>query len=394
MFNHLRKSRVKHDQGAVMHSELRATKILIIADEQMNRFMLKRELQTAHYDVITAENEEEGLQLATTIQPDVILIDWAISPLGSLTMFEQLRNDPISSSIPVIFVTDKVNGAIMEGGLGLGSVDYVLRPYKLKELQDCIRRVLVARDERQRLREEIQRIRSNLAAIMANGLRYPITIIAGFAELINEQNSCSASSAPVDYLQQIIRQAENLKDLSEDLNYILQYEEFVEDVDLARVVEAAVERFRKQIEEKKQRITLNFQERDRLVVKGKSHHLFMALRHLISNAHKFTHSGGTITVTITPMNDRVRIDVADTGIGIPKAQQRLILEDLYHGEKELTWRWRGMGLGLKIARSVAEQHQGSFSFESMSGRGSHFWIDLPLSRQDKCLTSLAPHYQV
>ncbi len=152
-----------------------------------------------------------------------------------------------------------------------------------------------------------------------------------------------------------------------------------------QIVQAAIEKFRKEIEEKKQKIDLKFHGGNRLIVHGKSLYLFMALRHLISNAHKFTQTGGTITVAITPMNDRVRIDVADTGIGIPKSQQRLILERIYQGQYGLIGgRYRGKGLGLTIVRSVVEQHRGSMGFESQPGLGSHFWIDLPLSRSNGC----------
>jgi signal transduction histidine kinase len=368
-----------------MDSLSRSIKILIIAEEQGDRSILTKDLHIAHYDVITAQNEEEGLKLATTTQPDLILLDWRLSRLGCFTLFEQLKSDPTTRSIPVILLTDKENVPILQGGLEPRPVDYLLRPYKLEELHACIRKVLVGRDERHRLRLEIQQVKCNLATLLAHELRFPITIFSGFAELMNQETSCGESSDRIEYLQQIKRQADNLKDLMEDFNYLLHCEQIVEDVDLIRIVQAAVERYRKQIEEKNQRIILKFPEGTRLVVQGKSHNLFMALRHLISNAYKFTQMGGTITVTITSIHNHVRIEVADTGIGIPKSQQRFISDIFYQGQQTVTPASRGMGLGLTIARSVAEQHHGSFGFESRTGLGSRFWIDLPLNQHDNCL---------
>ncbi|MGH7273399.1 MAG: response regulator, partial [Nitrospiria bacterium] len=194
-----------------MDSRSNSIKILIIAEDQMNRFRLKRELYDAHYDVIVAENEEEGFQLATRIMPDVILFDWTTSPRSCSLLYEQLKNDPIMRCIPVIFLADRDNAAMMEAGLGLGTIDYVLRPFKLEELQACIRKVRGVRDEQRRLREEILQVKSNIMSMLEYKLRFPVTVIAGLAELINQQISHSNSWTQPDYVNGIIRQADHLK---------------------------------------------------------------------------------------------------------------------------------------------------------------------------------------
>ena len=83
---------------------------------------------------------------------------------------------------------------------------------------------------------------------------------------------------------------------------------------------------------------------------------------------------------VVPMDDQVRIEVADTGIGITQTQQRWIFEKYYQGQQGLTRSHKGMGLGLTIAKSVAEQHRGSIGVESQPGQGSRFWMDLPVIR--------------
>jgi signal transduction histidine kinase len=365
------------------NGESRSAKILVIAGDQRSRFLLRRELQVAHYDVITAESEEECLYLAAVIQPDLIVLDMSTSQLDGFRVLEELKNDPVTCFTPALLLMDKDKDHVLriENSPELGAVYCVRKPHKLEELKDYIRQALAFRAEHKRLREEVQDIKSHLAAMMVHELHFPVTIIAGFAELMNQQLASSKPSHCDDYLQHIIREADNLKDVIEDFNYLLYSEQMMEQADLIQIVQAAIERFREQIEEKGQRIILKFKNGGRPVVQGKSHHLFIALRHLISNAHKFTRRGGTITVEITPMNDRVRISVADTGIGVSKCQQRLILEGVYHGQNGLIGGgYRGKGLGLTIARSVVEQHHGSMGFESRLGLGSCFWIDLPLSR--------------
>lgn len=350
----------------------------MIDDDLGSLSMLRKDLQTIHYDVITAENGEEGLRLAATIQPDLILLDVTMPQMGGFAVCEQLKNNPVTRSIPVIFLTVRDEEEDIVTGLGMGAVDYVVKPYILKELQVRIRKALMLRDEQRRLHDEVQQLKSNFAAMVANELRTPVTVIAGFAELLEQKLAHLEPSVQVAYLQEIVQQVDLLSNLIDDFQYLLHSELILEEVNLIRIVQVAVEKSRKPIEQKGQRLILNLPDEPSLMIRGNGRYLFTAVKHLVSNAHKFTNAGGMITVTVMPMEDQVRIQVADTGIGIPQDQQRWIFEKYYQGPQGLTRRPKGMGLGLTIVRSVAEQHHGSIGFESQPGQGSRFWLDLPL----------------
>jgi len=369
----------RNETHITLNNELKSAKILIIVKDHKRRYILRKELQIAHYDVIAAENEVEGLYLPEVIKPDLIILDMTSSKRDAFQVLEQLKNELMICPIPVIFLTDK-DIAMLQNGVEPVGVYYMQDPYKLEELQACIRKALVSQDEYKKFQKAIQQVKGNLTAMLIQELHFPTSIISGFAELLNRQVSRSKSSVRVDYLQHVIQQADHLKDLIEDFSYLLHAEQTMEEINLIRLVRAAIERFQKQIEEKKQKINLKIHNGNRLVVQGKGHHLFMALRHLILHAHKFTRVGGTIKVEITPMDDRVRIGVTDTGIRIPVSQQGLIRDHSRQGWQALTERYRGKGLGLTIVRLVVEQHHGSIGFENRPGTGSRFWIDLPLSR--------------
>ncbi|MFO0960568.1 MAG: ATP-binding protein [Isosphaeraceae bacterium] len=107
---------------------------------------------------------------------------------------------------------------------------------------------------------------------------------------------------------------------------------------------------------------------------------------LLSNAIKFTPRGGKVTVRLTnwPGPDRLRIEVADTGIGIEPAQLARLFQPFEQGEGVYTRRYGGLGLGLSIGRTLAEAHGGYLSGASEGpGRGSTFALDLPTIRGDR-----------
>lgn len=120
-------------------------------------------------------------------------------------------------------------------------------------------------------------------------------------------------------------------------------------------------------------------------VRGDAKYLQQILLNLIGNAVKFT-QGGTITVETerlphgigAPVNPMVELRVIDTGIGIAKADQRRIFEDFAMLDTTLDRRTGGTGLGLGIARRLVQAMGGSLGVESEPGKGSVFWLRLPL----------------
>jgi PAS domain S-box-containing protein len=98
---------------------------------------------------------------------------------------------------------------------------------------------------------------------------------------------------------------------------------------------------------------------------------------LLSNAIKFTDAGGKIVVFLMDQDDKVQISVKDTGIGIPKENQRMIFERFIQVDKSLSRNCEGSGIGLSLVQSLVKMHGGSISIESEYKQGSEFIIELP-----------------
>ncbi|MBI3609406.1 MAG: hybrid sensor histidine kinase/response regulator [Nitrospirae bacterium] len=346
-------------------------KILVISDQYDNRSFLRKELQAAHYDVIIAESCAEGADLAATIRPDLILLDRAASPLDDFQTCERLKNNPITRRIPLIFLSSHPEAEETIAGLGLGAVDdYLAKPYILNELRDRIRKALARRDEQRRFRQEMRRFKSCFIAMVSNEIRNQVTVITGFASLLEQKMDRLESSARQAYLKEVLQHADYLADLTDGFDCLLGTEAPTEEMDLVRTVKAATERFRGRIEQKGQHLVIAPTPPEPLVIHGSGHSVFTAVGLLLSHAHKFTDPGGTITVEIVPKDDRARIEVTHAGIGIAGERNEQAADD------------EDGGLGLIMARSVAEQHDGSMGVAGQPGRGSRLWIELPIKDAD------------
>ncbi len=104
---------------------------------------------------------------------------------------------------------------------------------------------------------------------------------------------------------------------------------------------------------------------------------------LVSNAVKYNKAGGEVNVSVSARDGNLRVDVADTGTGIPKADFPKVFTRFYRAPEVRQRKIAGTGLGLVIAKNVVELHGGEMSFTSCARRGSTFWFTIPVERPEK-----------
>lgn len=342
-------------------------KILVISDHPDSRSVLRKELQAAHYNVIAAENEAEAIALAETIRPDLILLQMILPSIDGVGVCEQLRIHPVTRLIPLIFIA--AGGEVEEimTRLSPGAVGYMVKPYLLEELLARVRKTLAFQDEQRRFYNEVQKFKGHFIALVSNELRNHVTVIAGFAALLEQKSRRLERSVQRAYLQEIIQHADHLADLTDGFESLLHVKGIVEEVDLVRTVTSAVEKFRCLVEKKEQNLVLKAPQPATLTVMGYRRDLFTAVRQLLSHVHKYTIPGGTIMVGVVPMHQQARIEITTSGIAVSPEQADRVSA---YGE---------MNLSLAIAKWVAEQQGGSMGIETQAEQGSCFWLALPLN---------------
>jgi signal transduction histidine kinase len=110
---------------------------------------------------------------------------------------------------------------------------------------------------------------------------------------------------------------------------------------------------------------------------------------LISNALKFTPAGGTVEVRAYPHASAVRIEVADTGMGISADEQTQLFERFFRTARAQEEAIPGVGLGLSISKAIVEAHDGRISVRSVEGAGTTFFVDLPATANRMRIVSAA-----
>ncbi|MBN3926895.1 response regulator [Nostoc sp. NMS4] len=114
-------------------------KILVIEDEIQICANIQQILSFSDFNTITANNGLEGLQLAKTEKPDLICCDVMMPGLDGYSVLTALRQDPLTESIPVIFLTAKVDRGDFRQGMELGADDYLTKPFSMEELLKAIK---------------------------------------------------------------------------------------------------------------------------------------------------------------------------------------------------------------------------------------------------------------
>jgi PAS domain S-box-containing protein len=230
--------------------------------------------------------------------------------------------------------------------------------------------------------KELDEMKSKFVETVSHDLRSPLTFMRGYITMIPMVGDVSAKQKL--YVDKIMIGIEQMTELIEDLLDLGRIEAGVglmrEPCRLDEIIVALVNSTRPQAVAKRLTLRLDRTE-DVTVVVGDAALLRRAISNLVENAIKYTPEGGSVTVGWETRGDRVLINVADTGIGIAKADQVRMFEKFYRirrRDRPDTVKIKGSGLGLAIVKSIVEWHNGRVRVESELDQGSTFYIELPV----------------
>ena len=119
-----------------------------------------------------------------------------------------------------------------------------------------------------------------------------------------------------------------------------------------------------------------------VLIKADETRMMQVMGNLLSNALKFSHSGGTITVTVEQIQNRVRISVADTGIGIPENSKSRVFGRFSQVDSSDQRQVGGAGLGLNITKRIVEKHNGAIDYTSQLGQGTTFFLEFDCHNEE------------
>ena len=224
--------------------------------------------------------------------------------------------------------------------------------------------------------KNIEKIKKDFVINVSHELRTPLTAIKGYAETLRKEVDTVPGKK---YLEIIERNTNRLINIVNDLLLLSRLEEKptleLEDIDLRDFLENVIKIFDQRLKDKRLSLVVDVKE-NLPTIKADSFKLEQMMLNLLDNAIKYT-DHGEIAISAGVRENRVRIQVRDTGIGIPKENIPRIFERFYVVDKSRSRKSGGTGLGLSIVKHIVLLHQGTIRIESIPGEGTTVTVTFP-----------------
>ncbi|MFC1995991.1 ATP-binding protein [Chloroflexota bacterium] len=232
--------------------------------------------------------------------------------------------------------------------------------------------------------KELDALKTEFVATVSHDLRSPLTLMRGYAtmlEMVGELNNQQEG-----YVQKIVVGVESMSRLVNNLLDLGRIEADIglrlEMLSVPKLVDEVTGSLSLQAAQKKIQLSTTYSTDTMPLVEADQALLTQGLHNLVENAIKYTSSGGEIGVVVRVEQEYVVFAVRDTGIGVSPVDQPRLFERFYRSANREAKRERGTGLGLAIVKSIAERHGGQAGLQSQLGKGSTFYLSIPI-RQPK-----------
>lgn len=359
------------------------TKILVIEDEKAIRENILELLETQDFEAIGAENGRIGVKIATEQVPDLILCDVMMPELDGYEVLEALRADPLTVTIPFIFLTAKADKSDTRKGMELGADDYLTKPCRAVELLRAVESRLEkqAAAERQ-AQKKLDELRGNITHALPHELRTPLNGIIGLSNLLLEELDSLEPSESRQMIEQIQISGDRLYRLIQ--NFLLYAEleliatnperiKALRSCQVSTVKELIATQALQQARAADREADLRLELQDSSVL-IEANRLKKLLEELIDNAFKFSAPGTPVTITSQVTQNNFILSVSNQGRGM-SAEQIAEIGAYMQFERKL-YEQQGSGLGLSISQSIAEIYGGNLKIESLPNQQTIVLVSL------------------
>lgn len=381
-------------------AETKKHKILIVDDIPQNIQVLGNALKNEAYLLAYAQGGEEAISIAGKSTFDLILLDVLMPDINGFEVCRQLRNNPKTANVPIIFLTAKTNEESIAEGFESGGQDYITKPFKALELQIRVQTQLDLREKQQQLasmnktlekkvqertvqlqkaNDELQtanfklskldNAKNDFLLLINHELRTPLNAIIGFTQIL-ENNLKTTKYA--NFIKIITRSTDKLYRLSEIALLITSlraesYEINKENFSIKQLIDYLIEQYSAQIENKDIAIITDIIPED-FEIQIDRRLLYTCLSNIFNNALKYSPENMPVEIKVTHRNNSIHISISDNGKGfsedlINSGFDLFTIENARHHSE-------GFGLGLATVKVITEALDGEFNISNRKEGGA------------------------
>jgi signal transduction histidine kinase len=345
-------------------------------------------LRKRGYQVDRAHSGVDALIQLEQSPPDLLLLDTATADIDGYEVTRRIRRNAELPFFPIMLLADHSHTSVIKG-LALGANDVIRPTVKKREL---FARILAMLRLKHSIDEQIKinQQHEEFIASLTHDLRTPLIAADHVLHLLRRGAFGRTLPEMRDSLEQVVQSNQTLLEMVDTLLEIYQYEAGCKDlqfhkVDLWELSQSVIRELTPLAANKG--LTLNLTlvgvtDETSLWVRGDRLELRRLLTNLIGNAIRYTDTG-SVELRLqhltrdSPENNSIVLEVEDTGIGIPREEQKFLFERYRQGNHQR----RGNGLGLYLSHQIVEAHHGTIKVESEVGKGSCFIVQFDLLRK-------------
>ena len=374
--------------------------ILLVDDNDANLTILAEKLASLDYHTVKAHNGQQALDIVGALQPDLIMMDVIMPKMDGFVTCRLLKERDESRDIPVVFMTGLSDMEKKLQGFEVGGVDYITKPFQLKEVVARVNTHLTIRKQQQQLQSQNARLqeqnvlieqqhtqlqdanlrKDTFLSIISNDLQQPFKGIFVQTERIKLSVQAKRYDELEHNAEQLQSSVENYQNLLSNLldwarlqQGLLEYQP--QTVDLHLIIAKNVALFRPKAEQKRLKFINTCEGRLMGIVDVKM--LDSVIGHLLSNAIKFTEAEGRVIISSSEEARSLQFSVADTGQGISEDKLSTLFQLNMKPQHSGLLGTNGVGLGLVLCKEFLEKHGGYIWVESEYNQGSTFHCSLP-----------------
>jgi two-component system, sensor histidine kinase and response regulator len=359
--------------------------MLIIDDEENLLFGLKAIMTREGYQVFTASNGSEGLDMIHQTKPQIIICDVMMPPPSGFELRKILAQDPATADIPFIFLTARTSQDDKLSGLEMGADDYITKPFDVQELLARVRAVLRRTEQGRQLglkeaEDKLAQLRQVISLNMSHEMRTPVSNMVNTLDLAMHERYQNRPDEMSRYIEMAMGNAQRLRWLVNDLLMLFDIDQnhintFREQVDPQFDFRVPVEETIKWWQARG--ITAKIEVASDIRIHAPKIGFRQSVVHLVDNACKFSPPGGTVSISLMSNGDGgCKLVVSDEGPGIPEPLKEKVFERYFQVQHGDSREYGGLGVGLTIVRSFARALGGDVTILN-SAKGCSIQMILP-----------------